>query len=188
MTSALIKLRKGKKDFNWDEKVPKDCLRLEIISPSLEELPDSFNEAPMLESLEIHCPELKALPESFYQLENLKLLKIKNATNIDLNGAAIFSKLKTLQLAKLKIESLPNWLVSATQLEVLDLHGNNLNDLPDFFKTYSMLKRLNLDSNNFTTLPWELEKLTSLTHLSVDNNSFDEQEKLRIHKVFKISF
>jgi len=188
MTTAIVKLRKGKTEFDWDKLIAPDCKRLEIISPSLTQLPDMFDKAPLLESLEIHCPELTSLPPSFFNNTNLALLKIKNSLSIDLSGEAAFTNLKTLQLAKLKIVELPNWIQNSIQLEVIDLHGNNLNDLPDFFKTFSKLKRLNLDSNNYTTLPWELEELNSLTHLSLDNNSFDEQEKQRIHKVFKISF
>jgi Leucine-rich repeat (LRR) protein len=188
MTSSLVKLRKGKKDFDWDKLVSPESTRLEIISPSLEEIPDHFDKVPNLMALEIHCPELKELPPTFFGLEKLVLLKIKNSTELNLAGDAKFRLLKTLQLAKLKTESLPNWLEHSEHIEVLDLHGNLLCDVPDYFKNFKALKRLNLDSNKFTTLPWELEELTSLTHLSVDGNSFDEDEKLRINRVFRISF
>ncbi|OIQ16460.1 MAG: hypothetical protein BM556_15065 [Bacteriovorax sp. MedPE-SWde] len=187
MSSTTIKLRKGKRDFNWDSLITSDCSRLEIISPSLEEIPDRFNELTNLLVLELHCPLLKQLPQSFYKLEKIELLKIKNSTEIEFTDQAYFPKLKTLQLAKLKLEKVPNWRGLSGSLEVLDLHGNELFDLPDFFSELKKLKRLNLDSNKFTTLPWEVEELDSLIHMSLDGNQFSEEERSRIFNKFKIT-
>ena len=188
MKNVLIKLRKGKNSFGWEDYISNDTEYLEIIAPSLLEIEDRFDEISHLKSLQIHCPMLENLPQSFYTLTNLETLKIKNNETINLNSIGSFKQLKNLQLAKLKLKELPIWMESSINVEMLDLHGNQLIDLPDYFKNYQKLKRLNLDSNSFTTLPWELEQLKSLNHLSIDNNSFNEEEKNRIQKVFNISF
>lgn len=186
--NILIKLRKGIKEVKWEDKVPHNCSSLEIISPSIEELPERFHELKDLKKLTLVTPELKRLPESLYLLEDLELLKIKNSQNIVINQLANFKNLKTIQLANLKLKELPIWVCENLKLDTLDIHGNELISLAKGFENLKNLKRVNLDNNNFSALPWELEQLPSLNHLSLENNNFPQEEKNRITRIFNYNF
>jgi Leucine-rich repeat (LRR) protein len=97
--------------------------------------------------------------------------------------------LKTLSLQGLKSkkETIKQVIFPLT-LETLDLANNDLEQIPEGIFKLEKLNRLSLDHNLLKDLPEKLMEMNCLNHLSLDSNPLTDQDKQRLHDVFKIWF
>jgi Leucine-rich repeat (LRR) protein len=84
--------------------------------------------------------------------------------------ADLAGTLLELDLSDNLIEHLPDWLGRFDQLRTLDLSRNHLATVPPSIKGLSRLTRLGLADNRLIELPAELGALRQLNHLDVSGN------------------
>ncbi|NQX38417.1 Leucine rich repeat-containing protein [Pedobacter steynii] len=84
------------------------------------------------------------------------------------------SKLRALNLSKLKLEKLPPQLFDIENIRDLFLSSNYLKDLPEEIAKLHSLRILNIQNNQFSTFPEVLLKMDKLTILNLSKNNIDE--------------
>jgi Leucine-rich repeat (LRR) protein len=81
--------------------------------------------------------------------------------------------LKSVDLRRNKIQTLPESIGNLTKLRNLSLHLNSLHSLPESFASLSSLEELDLGRNLFTHIPKSIRKLKSLKSLKLQGNSIE---------------
>jgi len=106
-----------------------------------------------------------------------------------LNRLAFFTKIKYLNLAINRIESLPQSLEALRQLEYLNLSGNPLGVFPKVILTFKHLKVLKLKHCQLESIPEEINQLSQLQHLDVSFNPIIElpQELAELPKLKQLN-
>ncbi|KAF8038131.1 hypothetical protein BT93_B0864 [Corymbia citriodora subsp. variegata] len=135
-----------------------------------------------LESLNIYyCPRLTSLALGLRHLSKLVDLSIKDCEELDLskdeNGNIIISDLhgglQSLRYVYFnripKVESLPQWLLQARNLERLDIEDcNGLKALPEQIEALQSLQQLGtIGCDSLTSLPEGMRGLASLMQLRI---------------------
>ena len=111
----LIKIMNEYKNDYENEAALKDKIKEikakeEILLKDVEELPDCFNELPMLKKLTIEDSEFKNLPESFKFLTNLTDLSLSYIS--DINTEQALTEISCLiNLKRLTISHLPDVVI-----------------------------------------------------------------------------
>ncbi|KAJ3508185.1 hypothetical protein NLJ89_g5892 [Agrocybe chaxingu] len=92
---------------------------------------------------------------AWYEAQDLTVLKAWNNEIEELqHEISLFGSLKTVDLHKNKLASLPNTFADLTALTVLDLSHNALTSVPDNLWALPELTTLNLSHNQLTALPF----------------------------------
>lgn len=84
----------------------------------------------------------------------------------DINPDTVIS----LDLSKLKLDSVPEALGKFKNLRYLDLGKNKLTDLPAFFSDFQQLEVLILEKNRIEIFPLVICQLKALKHLNFNRN------------------
>ncbi len=76
-----------------------------------------------------------------------------------------------LDLSNQSLIAMPDYVLEATQLEVLNLSRNNISEtLPAEIRFLTNLRVLDISHNSFTNVPAEVGQLTELTELNLSYN------------------
>jgi Leucine-rich repeat (LRR) protein len=170
----------------------KNLVALEIISCSLDELPEELNQLSYLTTvylfnnisagrlrlpknniikrLDVRTQKPETLPASYKNLSALELLDLsENKLTRFPNGSRKNKNLKELSLQRNEL-TLKNRLRKHKSLERLALHGNQISVVPASIKNFPNLKKLNFNLNSITSVHANLGKLKRLEQLSFYNN------------------
>jgi Leucine-rich repeat (LRR) protein len=180
-------------------------VNLEVFSfgclEQLQELPEEIGNLRKLEELIIDngngCSMSVMLPRSIGKLENLRVLRLYGALEVDSNQPvrlrktkilpdtiADLRKLEVLDLGRNGLEAVPPQIAALTNLKTLRLEYNSLRAVPEFVGAFKNLKELSLDANGkLSNLPASLANLSGLK-VSMGNNSL----KLRDQKSLRSRF
>ena len=124
-----------------------------------------------LKEFQAFSPEPSIAPHPFL---------VVSLTNRDLPGfpAVLFNRnllyLRTLNLSKNGLESLPPVIGAMENLETLILNRNKLRSLPGTIGELKQLKILDVSSNQLTSLPPTFRLLSSVEILDLSSNFFSE--------------
>ncbi|PPQ88886.1 hypothetical protein CVT25_009121 [Psilocybe cyanescens] len=92
---------------------------------------------------------------AWFEAQDLTVLKAWNNDIQEIqHEISLFGSLKTIDLHKNKLSSLPNAFADLTSLTVLDLSHNSLTSLPDKLFALPQLSTLNVSYNLLTSLPF----------------------------------
>ncbi|KAH9483257.1 hypothetical protein JR316_0005361 [Psilocybe cubensis] len=92
---------------------------------------------------------------AWFEAQDLTVLKAWNNDIQEIqHEISLFGSLKTIDLHKNKLSSLPNTFADLTALTVLDLSYNSLTTLPDKIFALPNLSTLNISHNILTSLPF----------------------------------
>ncbi len=80
------------------------------------------------------------------------------------------TNLRILNIASNHLMTLPPEIQNLSSLEVMNLKGNKLTTLPPEIAHLSLLRKLDLSDNALTELPPEIGQLLNLQHLNLSNN------------------
>ena len=80
---------------------------------------------------------------------------------------------KTVDLSGQQLTTLPESVLSQTDITVLNVSNNQLTTLPAGIERLSKLEVLNVENNRLTSFPTELSKLTALRQLLANNNRLE---------------
>jgi Leucine-rich repeat (LRR) protein len=131
--------------------------------------------------------DIQIIPRLFIKSSKFNTLRLKlliwaNDKNIsadEKNGRKIVSnriidcalnKSKILDLANMKLTSLPDIFQYLTHLEQLRLLNNDLTSIPNSIRSLSILRSLGLVHNKIETIPDSIAALSNLRYLYLDNN------------------
>jgi Leucine-rich repeat (LRR) protein len=81
--------------------------------------------------------------------------------------------LRSLDLSRNNLESLPEEIIQLSSLKGLKLNNNKLESLPESIGQLSSLQNLFLFNNNLKSLPESIGQLSSLQYLNVSNNKLE---------------
>ncbi|KAJ0982021.1 hypothetical protein J5N97_010276 [Dioscorea zingiberensis] len=134
---------------------------------------------PTTKHLCIHMEDLDEYKENICRLRNLRTLFLfcnpKSKFTLDqsvLHNILNKSKrLRTLDLAGLRIDKLPDSIGDLKYLRFLDLSESTVNTLPKSFHRLYHLMYLDLSKCKFDSLPKDLSELVNLRHLEADGNT-----------------
>ncbi|RUA30600.1 MAG: hypothetical protein DSY76_02400 [Bacteroidetes bacterium] len=181
------------RDIRLSSKNIKHLEVLDIRENNIETL--HIGKAPNLKNAYLAANPLKRIPFSFVFNKKLEMIDIsktqisllpwwlkykKNITELIINGGIFeinnrnnrrMRQLKTLTLAHLKVDSLPNSFSKLHKLERLTIAYTHLHSLPDNFYKLKNLNTLILYSDAFHNIPTICYKLPKLKHLDFYFNS-----------------
>ncbi len=83
------------------------------------------------------------------------------------------AEMKSLDLSRCKLDSLPQALSECHNLVELDLSKNDLSELPSYFQGFTKLEILHLSKNQFKSIPRILKACPNLKELHIDQNPVD---------------
>ncbi|CAH8266506.1 unnamed protein product [Arabidopsis lyrata] len=182
---ALNSLDLGTNRFNGPlpENLP-DCKRLKNVNLARNvfhgQVPESFKNFQSLSYFSLSNSSLANISSALGILQHCKNLTTLVLT-LNFHGEALpddsslhFEKLKVLVVANCKLTgSMPSWLSSSNELQLLDLSWNRLTGaIPSWIGSFKDLFYLDLSNNSFTG---EIPKsLTQLPSLASRNISFNE--------------
>ena len=86
----------------------------------------------------------------------------KRSTTVSISG--------TLDLSGQQLTTLPESVLSRTDIKVLNISNNQLATLPSGISRLTNLVELNVENNRLQSLPPEISQLKKLRKLRVDNN------------------
>ncbi|WJX76705.1 hypothetical protein P8452_60092 [Trifolium repens] len=117
------------------------------------------------------CASLSTIHESVRGLAMLKLISLRDCTNLAEIPAGIMRHVTTLDLCGCsKLDKLPLTSISMKSLVFLDLSFCNLGYLPNAFGEHlSCLERLNLQGNKIGELPSTFKSLHNLSYLNLSH-------------------
>ena len=138
--------------------------KVSLSLPSVTKIPKSLFNSKKMSYLNIDCSSLKEVPDLFDHLNNLKYLKLHDATNIDKLPSTIgsISKLKTFEFSGFKIKELFDEIGNLKSLKVLEITkcellseiGSSILELSSLEKLHiNMCPVLRLLPTNLITLP-----------------------------------
>ena len=106
--------------------------------------------------------ELFELPKNFHQLSHLETINLRRndfgSTSLNFSH---FSRLKTLLIDEINIESFPN-LTGCLLLENLDISNNSIRKFPKSIGNHRLLKKINISFNRITNVPKSIGNLLQL--------------------------
>ncbi|XP_039162765.1 putative disease resistance protein RGA4 [Eucalyptus grandis] len=162
---------------------------LKIDGCNLKALPEQIEAFQSLQRLKIvSCRSLISLPKGMQRLASLTDLVFDNCDELDIskdersNILDFHGGLHSLRHVKMndlpKLAYLPQWLVQASNLELLEIRDCDLKALPEQIEAFRSLQRLEIiRCRSLTSLPTEMRRLASLTDLV-----FIDCEELNISK------
>jgi hypothetical protein len=153
-----------------------------------QELKDSPNgKTVILDARNLSVVPIPSTQESFPNLKNIYLNK-NRIRWIPTNWFNRFSQIKTLDLSRNKITTIPDSISRLTNLEGLFLDGNNIENVPESIGHLSKLVRLNLALNKIKALPESIGNLKNLEDFYVEYNQLrilpSSMKNLKLEKIF----
>ncbi len=135
-------------------------------SNPIEKLPGSFAWDKNLQSIDFSKTNVRTLPWWMrYRKKPDELLINGGAFELSRKNVRRMRNLKTLQLAHLHTDSLPDYFTRLRKLERLTIAYCRLHQLPNNFDNLSHLHTLILYSDSFTEIPTVCYRLPELRHL-----------------------
>ncbi|TAF64415.1 MAG: hypothetical protein EAZ55_11300 [Cytophagales bacterium] len=144
-------------ELDWQEtfNALKDCKNLKELSlkmNNIKTIPDNIGTLLQLEKLYLSNNTLRTVPQSLNQLKKLTFLEINNNKD-SLDLKTLFTTLsqiptlKTLQLSRCKISTIPDEIALLTQVEKIWLDGNQIIGFPKGIEKLKNLKVLKIFNN-----------------------------------------
>lgn len=124
--------------------------------------------------LELSNNEIISIDNCFGNLINLQRLDLSGNKIVNFEWLANLTKLQSLILNDLSLESFPNEIVNLINLEHLDLSSNNLKSLSNDIKNLSKIEDIDLSNNQFKKFPTEICKLTEIESLDLSRNEISK--------------
>lgn len=135
-------------------------------------------------NIELNC--LNYIPEEIFKMNKLEFLSI----DVFIEGKVIpdsigrLTKLKTLILAKSKIQNIPAEIGKLKNLEYLFIGGGGkLTSVPAEIGQCRSLKKIDFFRNSLTSLPDQIGQLENLQYLNLIENKLNSDERERIKKL-----
>jgi len=154
--------------------------KLFLTGNELQALPDTIESLSKLQRFSLIGNPIQALPDCLASLTFLLKLEEwlvdSDAKGNKQEAADTIKKckdnpdLKSLNLQKLGLNTLPDCITEIHHLEELDLKGNNLQSLPESIGSLIDLEKLFLSGNKLQLLPESIGDLSNLKGLDLSNN------------------
>ena len=86
------------------------------------------------------------------------------------NAIKELSKLETLSIYFLSIDTIPKEIILLTNLEILDFNDNQIESIPNYLFQLRKLKHLSITKNKIKFIPKSIGQLSNLTDLDISKN------------------
>lgn len=168
---------------------------LNIGSNDLRDLPDSFTDAPLIDTIFFYSNSLIDLPDSLFTLQNLQkmqgydnhLVRLPKTANLpELQSLVLYKnsikeipdslgckKLTYISIYENQLSSFPSSLFNCDKLVIISAYKNKITSLPDIVNM-PYLEYMNFSSNLLTTLPNNFDKAPILRSVSFNSNLLTE--------------
>lgn len=184
---------------------------LNIGSNDLRYLPDSFNDAPLIDTIFFYSNSLIDLPDSLFTLQKLQkvqgynnnLVRLPKTANLpELQVLALYrnsireipkslgcKELTSISIYENQLSSFPSSLFDCDKLKTIIAYKNKITSLPDIVNMPN-LDSMNFSSNLLTTLPNNFDKAPLLRSVSFNANLLTEipSTLLNLPKLQTINF
>jgi hypothetical protein len=129
---------------------------------------------PELTELDLGENELTAVPPCVYLMQKLERLQLdgNQIKEIDGSGVVGLKCMKSFNIARNQINTLPATLSQLAQLEKLVVNRNHLTAIPATFGNLKALVQLQLQGNQLKQLPASVFMLSNLQELNLKKNLF----------------
>lgn len=126
-------------------------------------------------SLKIDSCKITKIPREISNLTALRSLNLNKNRIVSLpETIGSIPTLETLKLEYCSLEKIPESIGNLTGLTYLSLYRNKLSSLPEQIGNCTSLQRLSLSFNELSTLPTTFAALQELTLLGIGGNQFTE--------------
>ena len=161
---------------NWVEQLH-GLTHIEFVGTGFTEITSSFIKN--AKTLIIRMSEITQLPE--YKGKSLECLALTNVDLTEIPVSFMQATLKSLELSRTNVYSLPTAIETLGELEELALQQCKITQLPKQMACTAKLKKLDLSSLPITSLPEWLKEATNLEYLDIcDCHLIDIPERIAL--------